>query len=147
MTIVRTDMRDTIESARRERFEPVGLITETNVQKAIEQVSAQSQNVPSPVPTPVNASPYNVQPTDRILEISIPGAVINLDPTSGRGGLDLQIKDVSGLVSSNPPTTTTKIFPNVADTGLIDAQPELDITADYQAFTLRPGALVWRVGP
>lgn len=145
MAGINTDLRTTRESARRIRFEPTGLITETNVQEAIEQVSAQSQNVPSPVPTPVNASPYTVLPTDRILEVGIPGAVINLGPTASRGGLDLEIKDVSGAIfSSGLPST---IVPDVADTGLIDGQATLSLTADYQSFKLRPGTLVWRVGP
>jgi len=145
MAAITTDMRTTRESGRRIRFEPTGTITETNVQEAIEQVSDQSQNPPGPVPTPVNASPYDVQSTDRILEVGIPGAVINLDPTSGRIGFDLTIKDVSGAIASSG--TPTTIVPDASDTGLIDGQPTLELTADYQAFTLRPSTLVWRVGP
>lgn len=102
MAIVGTDLRNTIESARRIRFEPVPGITATDVQNAISQV--QSEVVPTPTPVTFAMSPYNVVATDRVLLVDTSGGAvtINMMAAAARNGLDLTIKDDTGNAPANP---------------------------------------------
>lgn len=102
MTIVQTDMRNTIEAAKRIRYEPTAPITATNVQDAIAQV--QAEVVPVSTVVTVAMSPYTVLPTNRVLLVdTIGGAVtINMMATAARNGLDLTIKDDTGHAAANP---------------------------------------------
>ena len=150
MARVSTDLRDLQDDARHHRFEPVSVgfdtITATDVQKAIEQVATFAQNVPSPIPIPVTAAAYTVQPTDRIIEVNFAGnCAITLGPTSARGGLDLIIKDISGGLLAGGWTIT--VTPDASDTSNIDGLANLPITNDFASFRLRPVAseLAWRV--
>lgn len=106
MAIVQTDLRNTIESARRIRFEPISGIPATNVQKAIEQAAVLF----APVPTPVNfaMSPYSVQAADRVLLVNTSGGPISiiLPPAPSRGGLDVEVKDATGNADPNNITVT-----------------------------------------
>jgi hypothetical protein len=103
MVVIRTDVGDTIESARRIRFEQVTPITATNVQDAISEANA--------IPTPVSAtnvdtamSPYVVQAGDTILLVdSTAGPVtINLPPSIARDGQEVTVKDAAGAAATNP---------------------------------------------
>jgi hypothetical protein len=132
MTVVRTDTRATRDNAERLRFQPTGGISETNVQKAIEQVSTRP---PSLTPTSVtNAlSPFAPTNDDVLLEVdSSAGAVtINLQDASIRT-LPLVIKDIAGAASTHNIT----INPNGANT--IDGAADYVINADYGAVNLFP---------
>lgn len=98
MTQIATDLRQTRESAKRIRFEPVGSNTATNVQDAIAQASSAASGVI--IPTPVNfaMSPYSVVPSDRVLLINSSGGpvIINMMAAATRAGLDLTVKDDTG---------------------------------------------------
>lgn len=102
MTTIATDLRNTVESARRIRYEPVLPFTATNVQDAI----AQANSLPSSItPTPVTfaMSPYTPTTTDQILLVNTSaGAVtINMPLSATRSGLDLTIKDDTGNAATN----------------------------------------------
>lgn len=131
MTIVRTDIRERKESARRERFEPTGVLTQTNVQKAIEQAVSLGSSA-----SIVNfaASPYTVKPSDRFLSVDTSGGAvtINLDVASNRSGMPITIKDVTGSASTNNIT----INRNGAET--IDSLTALTISADFGGVRLVP---------
>lgn len=105
MTTVRTDLRETVESARRIRFEPVLPITATNVEDAINQVVQVAGGIAPPL-TPVNVamSPYQVVPSDRLLAVDTSGGpvTINMMPSASRLGVMLEVKDDTGHAQPNP---------------------------------------------
>lgn len=142
MAIVRTDLRDTRERAREIRFEPTGAITQTNVQKAIEQAASQPQAVSG---TAVNAaaSPYTVLPTDSVLYVDSTAGPINilLQPSAARLGVPLVVKDVGGAGSTNNITLTR----SGAET--IDGLAALVINADFGGYRLNPRTLSYTVAP
>lgn len=99
MTIIATDLRNTLESARRTRFDPVGSVTATNVQDAIQQA------LTAVTPTPINVgmSPYTPLATDRILEVDTSGGAVLIQmPLSATRLLDLEVKDITGNADVNP---------------------------------------------
>lgn len=102
MTVIATDMRSTVETARRIRYEPASPITATNVQDAIQQAIALSVLVATAVT--VAMSPYTVLPTDRVLLVNTSAGpvTINMMPAASRSGLDLTIKDDTGNAVANP---------------------------------------------
>lgn len=101
MVTIQTDLRQTIESAKRIRFEPSSPITATNVQDAI----SQAQAIFLPAPTPVNfaMSPYLAKATDRVILVDTSGGAVSivLPLASSRGGLDLEVKDDTGFADAN----------------------------------------------
>lgn len=105
MTQIATDLRDTKETAKRLRFEPVSPLTATNVQDAIVQAyTAAAALIVAPT-TIVNfaMSPYAVLSTDRILLVDATGGpvTINMMVSSARGGLDLVVKDDKDIAGTN----------------------------------------------
>lgn len=142
MTIVRTDLRDTRERAREQRFEPTGAVTATNVQKAIEQVATTPQAVSG---TSVNAamSPYTVLSTDAMLYVdSSAGAVqILLQASAARLGVPLGIKDVGGAAATNNITLT----PSGVET--IDALTSMVLDSNYGGVQLNPRTSSYTVAP
>lgn len=101
MTQIATDLRNTRESAKRIRFEPVGSVTATNVQDAILQVTRLT---PTVIPTSVNfaMSPYTPQATDQILEVDTSGGPVTIQmPLSATRTLDLEVKDITGNAGVN----------------------------------------------
>lgn len=131
MSIIKTDLRNTRESARRIRFEPVGSLTATNVQGAIQQTSAQGG---VPIPTSVGTTPYAVQPNDTVLYVNtaIGPVTINLPFASVRAGVPLSIKDVSGSGLANP----ISLVPAGAET--VDGLAPYPITGDFAGVRLYP---------
>lgn len=101
MTTVRTTL-GLLENARKVRFEPTGSISQTNVQKAIEQVSTQ---VPAISGTNVTSaqSPYTVQQADSVIFVDCSGGVVEIDLplAASRGGKVLEILDLKGNAASN----------------------------------------------
>lgn len=100
MTIISTDLRETRESAKRIRFEPVVPFSATNVQDAI----TQSATLPT-IGTMVNfgMSPYTPLPTDRVLLVDTAGGVVTIAMplAASRNGLDLEVKDDTGHAAAN----------------------------------------------
>lgn len=142
MPTIRTDLGDTRESARRLRFEPVGLITDTDVQKAIERAATQVQPITSTAVT-FGMSPYTVLPTDTVLYVDTAGGAItiNLQAAASRNGVPLSIKDVTGHANANNITIT----PNGAET--IDTLAMLPINADFGGYKLAPRAASYTIIP
>jgi hypothetical protein len=142
MTTVRTDLGNTKESARRERFEPTGSITATNVQKAIEQAVSQPIAI---VPTAVAfaASPYTVLATDVALYVDPTGGAItiNLQASAARAGVPLIIKDVTGHAAAN----NISLVGNGAET--TDSLATYLINADFGGVTLNPLTGGYTVAP
>lgn len=141
MAIVQTDLRNTIESAKRIRFEPVPGIMATNVQDAISQV--QAEVVPTPTAIAFAASPYTVLATDRILVVDTAGGAItiNMMAAAARGGLDLTIKDDTGHAAANP----ISVVRNGADT--IDLLTTYPMDSNFAAARFVPQVGGYYVGP
>lgn len=133
MAIVQTDLRNTIESARRIRFESVPSITATNVQDAISQAAALA---PSSSPTVVTfaMSPYAVQSADRILLVNTSAGPVSivLPTAAARNGLDLLVKDSTGNADANNITVT------FASGGTVDGLNQVPINNPYGYFRFNP---------
>lgn len=133
MTIIATDMRATIESARRIRYEPTLPFTATNVQDAI----AQANSLPSAITaTPVTfaQSPYTPATSDQILLVNTSGGAvtINMPLAAARAGLDLTIKDDTGNAAANP----ISVVASGAET--TDGLATYPIDSNYGAATFAP---------
>jgi len=111
MGIVRTDLGDTVTSARRVSFEPVSPLVSTNVQKAIEELSVAAN--PPPTTITFASSPYTVVAADRLLLVDTSGGAItiNMMPSAARNGLDIEIKDSTGNAATNPIMVATALEP------------------------------------
>lgn len=133
MAVVKTDLRNTRESARELRFEPTGAITQTNVQKAIEQVSTTPVGISS---TAINfaMSPYIPLSSDSVLYVDSTGGavVINMPLAAARGGLALTVKDVGGAASTN------NITINASGAETIDSLAAVLIASDFGGYQLNP---------
>ena len=131
MTTIRTDLRETLESARRIRFEPGSGILATNVQKAIEEVSTAPTAID---PTSVTTTPYAVTPADTLLWVDTSGGAITitLPAAATRLGKALEIKDITGNANAN----NISIVPNGAET--IDGLAPMIINTDFGGWTLYP---------
>ena len=142
MTTLRTDLGNTKESARRERFEPIGSITATSVQKAIEQAASQGGAI---IPTAVAfaASPYTVLATDVAIYVdTVGGAItINLPAQATRAGVPLLVKDVTGHAAAN----NISLVGNGAET--TDSLATCPISADFGGVTINPLAGGYTVAP
>lgn len=133
MTTIVTDLRNTIESARRIRYEPTLPFTATNVQNAIEQANVLPRSI---TPTPVTSamSPYAVLSTDQILLVntSVGAVTINMPLSAARLGLDLIIKDDTGNAAANP----ISVVASGAET--TDGLATYPIDSNYGAATFAP---------
>lgn len=132
MSIIATNLRNTRESARQIRFEPVSGIPATNVQKAIEQLGSLFVTVPTSVTFAM--SPYNVQAADRVLLVDTSGGAISivLPAAASRGGLDLEVKDITGNADPNNITVT------FASGGTMDGRNQVVINNPYGYFRFNP---------
>lgn len=142
MSVVRTDLRNTRESAKRIRFERAGGLQATNVQDAIEEVVTSPETIS---PTPVVGTPYNVQNTDTLLwvDTSIGAVTINLPDATTRAGRPLQIKDRAGQAAANPISLVA-----IAAATIDGLDPYL-IDVNYGGVTLYPVAATgdWTTQP
>jgi hypothetical protein len=135
----------TRESARKTRFEPTGAITQTNVQKAIEQAISTPQSING---TSINfaSSPYPVLQSDAVLYVDTSGGSVEIDlkPSASRAGLPLTIKDVTGNAAANNIT----IKPSGAETidGYTNANPLL-VSANFGGFRLNPRTSSYTIAP
>lgn len=142
MTIIRTDLGNTRESAGRIRFEPEPPITATNVQDAI----AQSITIPlvvAPTIVDVSMSPYAPVADDQVLLVDTSGGAvtINLDAAANRNGLSLTVKDDTGDAAVNP------ISVNRSGAETIDGLTTYTIDSAYGAATFWPKTGGYYVGP
>ena len=133
MTQITTDLRQTVESARRIRFEPTFPNTATDVQTAINN----SINIPKTViPTPVNfgMSPYLVQLTDTYLAVDTSGGsvTITLQASAARNNTPLTIKDITGNAAANP----ISLVPNGAET--VDTLAPYPMDSNFLAISIIP---------
>lgn len=128
MSRMQTDLRETVESARRIRFEPSLLNSATNVQDAIGQAGAIF-----PTNVTVGMSPYTPAATDQLLlvDTSAGAVTINLAPSASRI-LPLEIKDKTGNADVNVIT----INRNGAET--IDTQVSVPIDSKFGAIKMVP---------
>ena len=138
MSIVRTDLGNTRESARRLRFEPSGDMTQTNVQKEIEELDGR---IPPSAPnsrTITTAGDVTLLATDVVVFFNKNAGAVNL-PTSAswaaqwiKSDFVLTLVDASGAASSNNLTVT----PNGAER--IDGLTSIPINTDYGVLKLKP---------
>lgn len=142
MTMIATDLGNTRERARELRFEPTGSITETNVQKAIEQVASQPQGVVQTAVT-FGMSPYTVLDSDTFLAVDTSGGAvtINLQAAADRNGVPISIKDVSGDGGTN----AISLVPSGAET--VDELTPYPIGGAFAGVRLNPQTTGYTVAP
>lgn len=134
MTTIATNLRNTLDSARRTRFDPVGLVTATNVQDAIQQVGVTNILVPT-----IYTGSASLTLTDVLVESNAGAPATYLVPNSiswatqnGTYARPLSIYDISGNASTNNITLTFTAGQ------LADGQASLTITTDYGGVQLMP---------
>lgn len=139
MTTIRTDLRNTLENARRIRFDPTTLNSATNVQDAIEGVSTGF--LPDLTTPTVVTGTGNIAVTAVVVQTNQAGAITLTLPDSAlwaaqnsKYGLPLSIFDMSGAASTNNVTLNTTGGQTIS--GL--ASGALAITTDYGGFNLEP---------
>jgi hypothetical protein len=131
MTLVKTNLDNVRERARQLRFEPGSLITQTNTQRAIEQLLTLGV---APTPTIVSATPYALLATDVLLEINVANCVINPGAAASRNGLPVFIHDITGNASGAPHTF------NVTVETVINPQ----LSTNYGTIGFYPSGANWR---
>lgn len=140
--IVETDLRQTRESARRLRFEPIAPFTATDVQAAIQQAHTLPVQV---VPTAVNfaMSPYAVLAADTLLLVDTSGGAvtINMMAASARASVPLTVKDDTGNSAANPISVVR------AGAETIDGLTTYLIDGAFMAATFIPQAGGYAVAP
>lgn len=140
MVTVRTQVGTAWEAARRVRFEPVGTISATDVQKAIEEVESDAAGSLQPLTTPtVVTATGNVAATSVVVQTNQVAAIVLTLPLStawasvnSKYGLPLTIFDISGAASSNNVTI------NCSGGQTISGLASLTINTDYGGFRLEP---------
>lgn len=147
MGIVSTDLRETRESARRLRFEPVSSIQQTNVQQAIEQVQTNlnalaAAGTPGYTPTVVTfaQSPYTPLIADTVLLVDTSGGAVTISMPlasarlTSKGYQPLIVKDDVGNAATNAITI------NRAGAETIDGITAYVIDSNYTSVNLQPKA-------
>lgn len=142
MTIVRTQL-STVESARRERVEPTGNITATNVQTALQGLDTAISGKVAQVGTerqPASAATVAILTTD--IEVGLDTRTTAVSATlpsalawtaANPNGLDLTLIDLFGNASANAITPTL----NGADTFFYGSVTPT-ITSNFGLLKLRP---------
>lgn len=139
MTIVRTQLA-TVESARRERVEPTGGITATNVQKALEALDTGKVTQVGNARLPASAATVAILSTD--IEVGIDTRTTAVSATlpsaaawaaANPNGLELTLVDIFGNASVNSITPAL----NGADTFFYGAVTPI-ITSNFGLLKLRP---------
>jgi len=116
MTTVRTNLGNAVESARRERFEPSGNVTATNVQTAIQQVDTEAAGKVTQVGTirqPASAATVAILITDIEVGLNTSSTAVSATLPSAAtwaaanpNGLELTLIDINGNAAANPITPT-----------------------------------------
>lgn len=109
MVTIRTQVGTAWEAARRVRFEPVGAITATDVQAAIQKVESDAAGSLQPLTTPtVVTATGNVAATTVMEQTNQSGAITRTLPlaatwaaVNSKYGLPLSIFDISGTANTN----------------------------------------------
>ncbi len=131
MTIVRTSLH-TVESARRERFEPAGNIASTNVQKAIQELDSEKVAVTDITAwTTVAGATYTVLPSDRNLWVTANPCTITW-PLSATITYEVLVKDGNGGANAN----NIHNVPSGAET--IDGSTDRKITTNRGWLRIKP---------
>lgn len=142
MVTVRTELNNTKEAARLERFEPTGNVSATDVQNAIQQVDAEAAGKVPQVGTarlPTNTSSVSILNTDievgittstQSVTCSLPSVVAWA--AANPNGLELTIFDYS----NNAQTNNINFALNGSDTVVQGTAPS--ITANSGLVKLRP---------
>lgn len=133
MPVISTNLRNTRESARLLRTEVANGVTQTNVQKALEQIASSPAAV-NPTSVTAAGSPYVPLSTDTVLYVDTTAGpvVINLRPAVQRLSVPLAIKDIGGAAFTNNIT----INPSGAET--IDSLLAFPINSDFGGVVLNP---------
>lgn len=133
MTQIATDLRNTIEEARRFRYEPTLPITATDMQGAIDQAILTPKTI-TLTPVTLAMSPYTpaALETYLLVDTSAGAVTINLPAAAARNGLPLTIKDGTGNAAANP----ISVVPNGAET--IDGLAPYPIDSNFAAVQLVP---------
>jgi UDP-N-acetylmuramyl pentapeptide synthase len=140
MVTVRTQVGTAWEAARRVRFEPVGTISSTDVQKAIEEVEADAAGSLQPLTTPtVVTATGNVAATTVMEQTNQVAAIARTLPLAAtwaainsKYGLPLSIFDISGTASTN--NVTINFSGGETASGLTS----LTINTDYGGYRFEP---------
>lgn len=132
--LVRTDLRNTRQSARRIAFEPTAPITATDVQEAIEQIASLPAPSIAPVTITSADSPYAPTITDTLLWVDTSGGAVTITLPTGasRAGRALQVKDISGDAATNNISLDAQAGETVDD---LDPYP---IDVNFGGVTLYP---------
>lgn len=133
MTTISTNLRNTLESARRTRYDPSSVNTATNVQDAINNMLAGLPASTTVVATgAIAVTDINVQTNQAApITLTLPNSVA-WAAASGKYGLPLSIFDISG----NAETNTVTINPAGGQT--ISGLAALTIAVSYTGFRLEP---------
>jgi hypothetical protein len=142
MTIVRTQLA-TVESARRERVEPTGGITATNVQTALQGLDTAIGSKLGPVATerqPASAATIAILTTDVEVGIDTRTTAVTANlpsaaawATANPNGLELTLIDIFGNAAANNITPAL----NGADTFFYGGVTPI-ITSNFGLLKLRP---------
>jgi len=135
MTQIHTDLLITRESARRIRVEPTtavgGTISQTNVQRALEQIAGFI----APVNTTIIATPAVIPATVSAVYFNVGSAVTATLPDAATWATNftgsLLLKDISGAAATN------NITINRAGSNTIDGLTTFQILSNYGFFSLR----------
>lgn len=140
MVTVRTELNNTKEAARLERFEPTGNVSATDVQNAIQQVDTEASGKVPQVGTarlPANAASVTILTTDVEVGINTSSQAVACTLPSvaawaaaNPNGLELTVFDYSNNASVNNITFTA------SDTFVQGATPS--VTANSGLVKLRP---------
>ena len=150
MVQVKTNI-GTHESARRERFEPSGNVTATNVQGAIQQVDTEAAGKVAQVGTirkPASAATVTINTTDIEVGIDTRSTAVTVDlpgvvawSAQNPNGLELTISDYYGNAAANaitPALSGSDVFAGAwgtsgpvikTDSGILKLRPDPAVPA------------------
>lgn len=140
MSIISTDLGNTRESARRLRVSPTGGITQTNVQKALEQLDTGKTSKIGTARAPAANATIAILTTDIEVEIDTTATAVSATlpsasawSTANPNGLELTLIDINGHAATHNITPTL----NGADTFYYGGVTPV-IMANFGLLKLRP---------
>ena len=137
MVVLRTDLSNTKELARRERFEPIGNITATNVQEAIQQASGSFEVGTARLPAAavtvnILAADIEVGINTGTAPTSCPLPSVAAWAAANPNGLELVIFDYTGNAATN------NVTPSLNGTDIFVQGVTPIIKSGFGGFALRP---------